>query len=560
MQRLPDRRTLRRRFLAPATALAGLTSLLVLSACRKGGGDAGGGGGAGGAPAGGSTGGAAGGPAGGSASHAQAAVDLRSEPGSVYQVTYGDSTVLVDQAVVRQTLRSVSTNGNTFVFDPSPEIARLQPGSVLLVKGITMRKVLAVMPFEGKIAMLTTPAAITDAIKDGHIHFDHNVHFGSQSASRSAPASAMYASVLPDPAAMLAAGTRLASLLEPSRSALDAAFAPVAGGTCGSLKGWDFCVSGSAGGTQLQMHLGVKKVLAGYKAELTGDGHLDDFNMASDINIYGHDLKEFAWSTKNLNGVMNFSWDAAKNSPGPWTDEDRIPLPTSFELPFLLGDLPLTLSVTEALLVHPGFTGNGEMSQAHFRIQYSGAQSFTFHGGNLDDHGNVSGETEILETKGMSALGPHAFLAALAGPRIELRFEAASVLKEITQFLPSALAERAATAFAQSAVGQRMLNSPLAQAIQQALSIAKQSVDLALKSDAAAHLDFILSASLVESSLMSLVPCKQALGVLSVKVGANAQVFGQAIANVEKEVFHHGIKTGTLKGACSTDGGGPSSG
>jgi hypothetical protein len=485
----------------------------------------------------------------------QAAIDLRAEPGTIYQVTLGDSTVLVDQATVRRTLRSVSSNGNTFVFDSTPDFARLRPGSVLLIHGAAMLKVLAVMPFEGKIALITVPAALTDAVRDAHIHFDHDVHFGAQSASAGGDRTPAYASLLPETATWRALWVRLRH----GRVEQDSGPAPqpVGGQGCGSKDGWDYCVGGSAGGSQLQLNLSVKKQAAGYSAILSGDGHLDDFNTSSDVDIGGHDLKQFAWSTNKLNGIMNFSWHAGKDSPGPWTDEERIPLPTSFELPLALGDIPLTLSVTEALLIHPGFTGNGELSQGHFRIQFDGAQNFTFHGGNLDDHGNVSGTTEILETQGQSALGPHAFLTALAGPRIELKFEAASVMKSITQLLPSAMAERAATAFSQSAVGQSLLNTPVGQAIAGALGLAKQSVETVLKSNAAAHLDFILTASLVESGSASIVPCKQAIGSLTVKVGANATVFGQSQGSVEKTVFQHGIKAGTTQGFCNTDGAGP---
>jgi len=532
-----------------AVAVLAITSVLLAGCRSKTAADSTGG------ASGGAGRGAAGGAGGGGA---RAAIDLRAEPGTVYQVTLGDSTVVVDQATVRQALRSVSTNGNTFVFDSTPDIARLQAGNVLLVRGAAMLKVLAVMPFEGKIALITTPAALTDVVRDAHIHFEHDVHFTSQSASADRGHSPMYASLLPDVTAWHAAWDRLTS----SEAGQDAAPTPtpnsIGGQACGSQNGWDYCVSGSAGNSQLHLTLSVKKSVAGMSAIISGDGQLNDFNMGSDIDIAGHDLKEFAWSTKKLYGNMNFSWHAGKDSPGPWADEDRIPLPTSFELPFVLGDLPLTLSVTEALLIHPAFTGNGELSQAHFRIQFDGAQNFTFHGGNLDDHGNVTGTTEIVETQGMSALGPHGFVTALAGPRIELKFEAASVMKEITQFLPSALAERAATAFSQSAIGQRILSTPAGQAIAGALSIVKQSIETVLKSNAAAHLDFILSASLVESGSMSLVPCKQATGTLTVKVGANAAVFGQSVANIEKTVFSHGVKAGTTQGACSVDGAAPS--
>src|SRR5579864_2972561 len=84
------------------------------------------------------------------------AIDLAKLPGNVFQITFADHTVLVDLPTVRKTLRSVSKNGNVLVFDPSPQIQRLQPGSVLVMQSLTMRKVLAVMPFQSRIAVLTT--------------------------------------------------------------------------------------------------------------------------------------------------------------------------------------------------------------------------------------------------------------------------------------------------------------------------------------------------------------------------------------------------------------------
>lgn len=127
-----------------------------------------------------------------------AAIDLRADPGTVYQVTFGDSTVLLDQATARRTLRSVSTNGNVFVFDSTPEIAHLAPGSVLVIRGATMRKVLAVMPYQGQIVLITAPAALTEAIRDAHIHFNHDVHFASRQASVGGVPSTQYAAVLPE--------------------------------------------------------------------------------------------------------------------------------------------------------------------------------------------------------------------------------------------------------------------------------------------------------------------------------------------------------------------------
>jgi len=112
-----------------------------------------------------------------------AAVDLATLPGTIFKVTYNDHTVMVDEVTVRQTLRSVSKNGNVLVFDPSPQIQKLQPGSVLFMQGLAVRKVLATMPFESETTLLTVPAAVTDASQEGQIHWDYPVRFSANSAS-----------------------------------------------------------------------------------------------------------------------------------------------------------------------------------------------------------------------------------------------------------------------------------------------------------------------------------------------------------------------------------------
>ncbi len=277
--------------------------------------------------------------------------------------------------------------------------------------------------------------------------------------------------------------------------------------------------------------------------------------MSSDLDIYGHDLKEFAWSAKKLNGNMNFSWKAGKDTPGPWTDEDKIPLPTSFELPFVLGDLPLTLSVTEALLIHPGFTGNGELSQGHFRIQFNGAQNFTFQ--RRESRRPRQRDRDDGDRRDQRNVGVGAACVSGGARGAADRAQVRGRIGDERDY--AVLADCAGRPGGNGVRPERcrssaILNTPAGQAIAGALSVAKQSVETVLKSNAAAHLDFILTASLVESGTMSIVHCKQAIGSLTVKVGANATVFGKSMANIDKTVFHHGVISGTTQGACKVEG------
>ena len=472
---------------------------------------------------------------------AEPVADLGTLPGNSCAITYSDQTVVLDRPTVKKTLRSVSANGNVLVFDPSPKIEKLRPGSVLLLDGLAILKVLATMPVGSNIAVLTIPGNVTDAVREAKIHWDYAVHFSQSAASLENPPR--------DPNAgseIAALFGRLQDWLVPTAHAGNPPFS-----ASGTIKDWDYTVSGSPGNNQIRLQMSVKKVVAGIHALIQGEGYLKDFDTSSDLEIHQGMLQDLRWSNKNLNGVMNFGWEVAKDKPGPWTEEDQIPLPSSFEYPFVVGGLPLTLSVTEALLVHPAMTAANQLSVAHFRLEYNGYQRFSVHSGNIDENGQVHGESKILDTRALSPGPGHAFVAALAGPRMELKFGVSSLWGNLKKILPSALAEKAAEQFLSNSYVQKALGTDLGATLKQALGQVRQAVKLTLKSDAAVHLDFILSASLLDSGPLAIAPCQRAQLIITFKAGANAEVFGESTGIEEKEIWKHGTTIGPKTGPCA---------
>src|SRR5437016_2791307 len=68
--------------------------------------------------------------------------DLSTRPGNTFQATFTDRVVKMEQAGFVKSIRSISTDNSTFVFDPTdPAASRLQEGSILFVPGVAMRKV-----------------------------------------------------------------------------------------------------------------------------------------------------------------------------------------------------------------------------------------------------------------------------------------------------------------------------------------------------------------------------------------------------------------------------------
>ena len=166
----------------------------------------------------------------GSASSAKSS-DGAKATGSVTGLTYAPAVTTMERKEGLGALTGMSTNGDLFLFAGSnATIAALKPGSVLLIKGVMAKKVLAVEVDDGDIAVLTEPAAITDVIQDGHLKYDYPVRFAAGGGLNTALAD--------EPADGWLAGDLLVKSAY-AAGAPDAAEAPSAALTkTFSLKGW----------------------------------------------------------------------------------------------------------------------------------------------------------------------------------------------------------------------------------------------------------------------------------------------------------------------------------
>src|SRR6476661_3780457 len=100
--------------------------------------------------------------------------------GSITGLKYAPGVVTLERRDGLAALKEISTSGDLLLFSGSNStIAALKPGSVLLIKGLLAKKVLAVEEDEGDIAVLTEPAGITDVVQDGHLTYEYPVRFAS---------------------------------------------------------------------------------------------------------------------------------------------------------------------------------------------------------------------------------------------------------------------------------------------------------------------------------------------------------------------------------------------
>jgi hypothetical protein len=511
------------------------------------------------------------------ASVATVTLDVTHDPSTINDVTFSDNTVMIDVPTFKQALRGATPNGQVLVFEPIPEIQKLQPGSVLLVKGVAMRKVLAVMPFEGNTAILVTEAAITDAVKRGHIHVEHEVGFDGSAM--------LPASVTPNtPRINLAGmglgleplldllqgggqgGSQAPTIIQKKLSDLESKLSTqsdsVNGGLskCGATSGnWQYCVGGARAGSRINLNLMLSKNDHGFIGKIQGAGYIDNFQMATDLDVDDNKLSSFRWDTKNANGLLNLQFTVAKENKEPLSKadfEDAIPLPGSFELTYLVGPVPLTVKVTEALIVRPGFTGMNQILEANFRLTYNSTQHLSLRPGNIDDDGNVSGVADNLQTNTMLT-GPYGFVVAMAGPQIEVGFDASSAWKSLTSAVPDKivdLGKRAAQAFLDWGPVKQILEGPNGPQIQQALNIAETAVSTLLKTKAGVKFNFVLSVGVLSGGLVTMIPCQKTTEEVTANVSADAALFGMNPKDtLKKQLFHKIWEQGPVSGPCAID-------
>jgi hypothetical protein len=96
---------------------------------------------------------------------------------TVYNVTYQHGVTVLSKEETLRHLLAIQRDGS-YVFDSSAtQIARLQPGGVLLLSGLALCSVVDIKNTSAGYLIKTEPAKITDAIKDGRLEGTYPVDF-----------------------------------------------------------------------------------------------------------------------------------------------------------------------------------------------------------------------------------------------------------------------------------------------------------------------------------------------------------------------------------------------
>jgi hypothetical protein len=454
-------------------------------------------------------------------------------------VTYKPGVQVVEQKAGTDALISVSTDGSTLVFDRSrggfPE---LKDGDVFVIKGLLARKVIASESNGNELAVLTIPAGLIDIITDGKIRLQAPIHFGRGQAfaMASPPENPNRVADLFVPQ-LFAQGPTETRRQEAEAAGVRDAYGNMAAAPFKAvLSGWETKFSTDPEPGKLNIHLQLKKSLAGVAAVITGEGYLADFEFGSDIDVERSTVENLKLEYKKLNGLMNFTWEIQTTEKGSLVGNAKMKLPAAIEIPLYeyLGGLPLFLEISSAVIIKPALNGAYEFSRGGFRITWDGYQKFGAKDGTVDADGQLTGGLQLGESESGSG-APLGLVVALAMPRIELSIGVSKILK----FDGMADAAKKADGYFDKLVTKTFGAEALAKIKASPMSqvTAKNIVDAAMGSNAAAYIELTTSVGTSHSGSAAMVPCTRTDLHLAANVGVSAKAFGQSVGDADKELF-----------------------
>jgi hypothetical protein len=420
---------------------------------------------------------------------------------------------------VAQTLRGFSADHDIFLFADSPSLRqKLQPGSIVLLSGLDLRKVDALAVDGQNLIVGTEPAALREALKNAQMQWNVPVDFKDiydQVADRRLPKN--------QPSGF----APLDSLAE----SFDAYEPKVYASTPGALEGEQEWEDTDFATWKLKYHhifnpdhtldinIELHREAPGMNAEFDAKAHLSRFIQTTSILMADGQFKAASFQNSGLHGTVDFNWMVETSDAKTSMNEMRVKLPGKLSIPLDFTGLPMSLQVSEALLFHPAFTTKGEVAKGGFKVNYSGDEGFKLAESEVEPEGHAEGDSAIDQTFAFSPLAAYGVVVTMAVPRIELRMGTEEIFEALE--IPQLVYLRA---------GQLLQNSPIAGSW-----LPKPGNPLS--TEAAGYFQVVISTTAAHSGMQSLVPCQQFTMNVRGQVGVDSKVLGVDMNTPAKDIF-----------------------
>jgi hypothetical protein len=451
-------------------------------------------------------------------------IDLAKLPGTKFSATFQDGVVRIDADTVRRTARGVNKAHDIYFFDNVPEVRdKVIPGKVVLFEGLAFKRIQAVAIDGSRLIVGTENASLTELLKDANIEWHAPINFQDLHVQKMR---AMAALARPPKTKVMEFAERGWEMLEP-RVYADEGEAP----TEKEEDGWDTKFTPKFTPDRLDFQVDIKRKgglfgLADIDADLTGKGYIQNFETSLSMAVNNGNMNRFDFTNKNVNGIVDFDWTVGvPDKPGEM-GEERIKLPSLMTTPLIIGGIPFTLEIGEALLFHPAFNTKLQIAKGAFHVDYNGVTGLSVSSGNGSAEGQntsqATADSSIQTSTANSPLSAFGLVVAIALPRFELKTGA----EEFVEVVPDSVANYAAQLLEKTTIGHYI----------------HKAVKNVLETGAAATFQVIISTTASHSGNLSLVPCQRFTMHVEGQVSAEAKLLGISVPKLPEVPFEKPFK------------------
>jgi hypothetical protein len=453
-------------------------------------------------------------------------IDLAKLPGTRFQATLQDGVVRIDAETVKRTARGVNKSHDIYFFDNVPELRdKLAPGKVVLFEGFTFKRIQAIAIDGSRLIVGTENASLTELLKNADIEWHAPINFQELHAQKMQARAVL---VRPRKPKALELAERGWEIIEPRVYAAEADNEPP---TEKEQDGWDTKFSPKFSPDRLDFQVDIKRKgglfgVADIDADLSGKGYIQNFETSLSMAVNNGNMDRFDFSNKNVNGTVDFNWTVGvPNKPGEM-GEERIKLPSLMTTPLIVGGIPFTVEIGEALLFHPAFTTKLQIAKGAFHVDYSGVTGLKVSSGNGSADGQnesqATADSSIQTSTANSPLAAFGLVVAIALPRFELKTGA----EELVELVPDSVADYAAQLLEKTKIGHYI----------------HKAVKNVLETGAAATFQVIISTTASHSGNLSLVPCQRFTMHVEGQIKAEAKLLGISVPKLPDVPFEKPFK------------------
>jgi hypothetical protein len=469
---------------------------------------------------------------------------LLGENKSFAKVTYRPEVKTIAESQFAAALVAVSPDGHLLVFHDAPaDIRALKAGDVLLIKNQLARKVLGAGDSGEETFVMTDRANLGDVIKEGEINIDAPVIFSNATAARVQPATpapdlfglligSAYAQEGKNPGEPGQSPSAPPAPEQPGAEEAKQTAEDIEKGFKNAYQSeheWELTkFQVATTDSLLTFAVVLAKNVGGCIGQVAASGQISNFRFWSNINLKQGFITTLTIGMNQLGGKLHFDWQVSKGTPGPWDTADPVKLPGVLTIPLgpLLGELPLDLEISSAILIHPALTGGDQIQTGGFTInvnQGSSLHGSVSSGGAVDQGSSIEQTFQITNDTGLSAVAPDAMVIAYAAPRFELQLNPFGT-GELAQELQDKSHDFAKWAEEASKVVQNF--SAAAAQVLKGASLLLKAINNVLKSQADVYAQLVSTEGVVHSSAISMIPCSKKWIEFSAQIGTAANIAG----------------------------------